>query len=360
MSTSRFQEHLSSEFLPSEVSDSVYARPTSRVGSRDATDIITQIREATSAPSPLTSYLKDPAVISALDASDTSGSHRHSSSSRSRHSSSILGVILAEEERQAHYLKSMLRSTGDRLDREMRRGNQTLTRAEQSEARVRELTARVTAAESGKHYAELEAARAKEEIKRHQLQIESLETELRRLRADVALLERQRNEADDSAARARDTARKFQLELRTLQAVEAGRDEGQRFGIRKWFNSGHMEGYDTGHSQGFESGREEGFEQGRDYGFTEGQELGIKQGKKIGRQDGYDEGWEQGRRAEREHALQTFDDFLAAEINPHDDETKKQANRWSSWMRRATTSPPTKSVWLRRPIYTESPETLHR
>ena len=326
MSTSRFQEHLSSEFLPTEVADSVYTRPTSTVGStRDGTDIITQIREATSAPSPLTSYLKDPAVISALDASDGTGSHRHSSSSsRSRRSSSILGVVLAEEERQAHHLKSMLRSTGDRLDREMRRANQAVTRAEQSEARVRELTSRVTAAESGKHYAELEASSAQEEIKRHQLQIQSLEMELRRLRSDVALLERQRNEAEESATRARDTARKFQLELRTLQAEDAGRDEGQRFGIRKWFNSGHMEGYDTGYAEGFESGREEGFEHGREYGFTEGQELGIKQGEKIGRQDGYDEGWEEGRGAERDHALQTFDNFFNAEVDPHDHEV-------SSW-----------------------------
>ena len=325
MSTSRFQEHLSSEFLPSDVSDSVYTRPASSVGStRDRADIITQIREATSAPSPLTSYLKDPAVISALDSSDGSGSHRHSSSSsRSRRSSSILGVVLAEEERQAHQLKSMLRSTGDRLDREMRRSSQAITRAEQSEARVRELTSRVTAAESGKHYAELEASGAKEEIRRHQLQIESLETELRRLRADVALLERQRNEADESAARARDTARKFQVELRAAEDKGAGRDEGRRFGMRKWFNSGHIEGYDSGYTDGLESGWGEGFEQGREYGLAEGQKLGITQGRRVGRHDGYDEGWEEGRRAERDHALQTFDDFFAAEVDPQDYEVSR-------------------------------------
>ncbi|KAG1716639.1 hypothetical protein ID866_517 [Astraeus odoratus] len=360
MNTSRFQEHLS-DLSPSEASD--HPRLTSRRDLRDGTDIITQIREATSAPSPLTSYLKDPAVISALDASDGtdhSRSHRHSSSSRSRHSSSILGLVLAEEEKQAHHLKSVLRSTGDRLDREIRRGNQTLARAEQAEARVRELTSRVTAAESGRHYAELEATRAKEEIKRHQLRIESLETEIRRLQSDVALLERQRNEADESASRARDTARKFQLELRTVQARETGRDEGQRFGMHKWFNSGRMEGYDAGHAQGFQSGHDEGFEEGREYGFVEGQEIGIRQGQKIGKQEGYDEGWEQGRRVAREDALQAFDELFTAEIDQHDNETKKQAKRWSNWMRRATSPPVPKPKWPRRPLYADVPQVQHR
>ncbi|KAH7888602.1 hypothetical protein F5I97DRAFT_1935098 [Phlebopus sp. FC_14] len=240
-----------------------------------------QIREATTAPSPLILYLKDPAVISALD-----------------------------EEKQAHNLKTMLRLTGEKLDRESRRAKQAVARAEQAESRVQELTARLSKAESGKHMVELEAARAQEEIKRRQLQIESLEREVKRLQADVSLLERQRNEADESAARSRDTARKFQMELWTLQAKETGRMEGQRFGVHKWFKTGQIEGWDAGHTEGFESGREDG--------FTEGHEVGLKQGRKVGRQEGFDEGWEQGRREEREHALQAFDEFFAAEVDPHD------------------------------------------
>ncbi|KAG6375453.1 hypothetical protein JVT61DRAFT_3011 [Boletus reticuloceps] len=333
MNTSRFHEHLASDLSnddqypePSLVTrPSDYPEPATRTEPRDGSDIIAQIREATSAPSPLTSYLKDPAVINAIDSPEAKGSHsrsqRHSSSStrsRAPRSSSILGLVLAEEEKQAHKLKSLLRSTGDRLDREMRRANQAVSRAERAESRVHELSARVSNAESSKYVVELEAARAREEIKRYKIQIESLERDVKRLQADVTLLEKQRNEADECAARARDTARKFQMELRNLQARHVGREEGLRYGMHKWFKTGRIEGFDTGHADGYESGRNEGYDEGREQGFSEGQEIGLKQGRKIGRQEGLDQGWEQGRREEREHALQAFDDFFVAEIDERD------------------------------------------
>lgn len=324
MNTSRFYEHLAS--------DDQHPESTARNDLRDHADIIAQIREATSAPSPLTGYLRDPAVISAIDSPEGSRPHRqrHSSSStRSREprSSSILGLVLAEEEKQAHKLKSLLRSSGDRLDREIRRANQAVARAELAESRAQELTARVSKAESGKYVVELEAARAKEEIKRYQLQIENLERDVKRLQADVTLLEKQRNEADESAARARDTARKFQMELRNVQARHVGREEGLRYGMHKWFKTGQIEGHDVGHAEGYEAGRNEGYDEGREQGFTEGQGIGLKQGRKIGRQEGFDEGLEQGRREERQHALQAFDAFFAAEIDERDQVVSKSRDR---------------------------------
>jgi len=356
MSSSRFHEHLASEFSV----DVEHPERVSKGDLNNRADIIAQIREATSAPSPLTRYLKDPAVINVLDGAESSHtkSQRHSSSTRSReprHSSSIMGLVLAEEEKQAHKLKSLLRSTGDRLDREIRRADQTVARAEHAESRVLELTARVSKAESSKYLVELEAARAKEEIKRHQLQIEALEREVKRLQGDVALLEKQRNEAEESGARARDTARGFQIELKNLQAKGSGRGEGRRAGMHQWFDTGRIEGWDAGHVEGFESGRTEGFDEGREHGFGEGRNVGLKQGRKIGKQEGFDEGWEQGRREEREHALQAFDDFFAAEIDEQDYVTKKQAQRWSDWMRRSTPVTVSKPMWLSRPLYTESP-----
>ncbi|KAH7925944.1 hypothetical protein BV22DRAFT_1112023 [Leucogyrophana mollusca] len=229
-----------------------------------------------------------------------------------------MGLVLAEEEKQAHHLKAMLRTTGDRLAHEIRRSNHAESRAEQAENRAREMTVRATAAETGKHYAELDAARAKEEIKRYQMQIESLEREVKRLQNNVSLLEKQRNEADDSAARARDTARKFQMELMSQQAREEGREEGRRSGMQKWFKTGRAEGWDAGRADGFEDGREEGFDEGRQFGIEEGRGLGMQTGRKIGRKEGYEEGREQGRREEREHALQAFDHFLLTEVDEHD------------------------------------------
>lgn len=315
MSASRFYEHLASDLS----NDDQHPEPSRRSDLREHTDIIAQIREATSAPSPLTGYLKDPAVISAIDSPEgsRSRSQRHSSSttrSKEPRASSILGLVLAEEEKQAHKLKSLLRSTGDRLDREIRRANQAVSRAEHAESRVHELSARVSKAESSKYVVELEATRATEEIKRYKLQIERLERDVKRLQADVALLEKQRNEADESAARARDTARKFQMELRSVQAREVGREEGLRYGMHRWFRTGRIEGFDAGRAEGYGSG----YEEGREDGVAEGQETGLKQGRKIGRQEGFDDGWEQGRREEREHALQAFDDFFAAEIDERD------------------------------------------
>ncbi|KAG9316711.1 hypothetical protein JVU11DRAFT_2771 [Chiua virens] len=330
MSTSRFHEHLASDFS----NDDLHPEPARKSDLRDQTDIIAQIREATSAPSPLTGYLKDPALINAIDGAEAgrSRSQRQSSSSTGRsreprsRTSSILGLVLAEEEKQAHKLKSLLRSTGDRLDREIRRANQAVSRAEHAESRTHELTTRVSNAESSKYVLELETARAKEEIKRYQMQIETLERDVKRLQADVALLERQRNEADESAARARDTARKFQMEFRNVQARQAGREEGMRYGMDKWFKTGRIEGFDAGHVEGYDNGRGDGYEEGRQYGFVEGQEIGLKQGRKIGRQNGFDEGWEQGRKEERQHALQVFDDFFATEIDDGDQAVSRTHN----------------------------------
>lgn len=320
MNTSRFHEHLASEFSNDD-------QPTAPAGKHDLYDstdiIISQIREATSAPSPLTGYLKDPAVIDAIDSPEGTRSRsqkhpRSSGRSREPRSSSVLGLVLAEEEKQAHKLKTLLRLTGDRLDREIRRANQAVSRAEHAESRVHELAARVSKAESSKYVTELEAARTKEEIKRYKLQIEGLERDVKRLQADVALLEKQRNEADEGASRARDTARKFQMELRNVQARQIGREEGARYGMDKWFKTGRIEGWDAGHAEGYGTGRDEGYEEGRKDGVAEGQEIGRKQGRKIGRQEGFDDGWEQGRREEREHALRAFDDFFTTEIDERD------------------------------------------
>ncbi|KAG2150462.1 hypothetical protein DEU56DRAFT_851000 [Suillus clintonianus] len=227
-------------------------------------------------------------------------------------------LVVAEEEKQAHHLRSTLRSTGDRLDQEMRRAKQAESKTEFAELRVRELTVRVSAAETGKRYAELDAARANEEIRRHLMCIESLEKQVKQLQADVRVLERQRNEADDSASRARDTARKFQIELGKQQAKEKGIEENAIYGRKKWFVTGHNEGWDAGHAEGFDDGREDGFEEGRRYGIREGRELGFKQGRKMGRKEAFENGREQGWHEEHERAVRAFDEFFATEVDEKD------------------------------------------
>lgn len=49
----------------------------------------------------------------------------------------MLSLVLVEEERQAHHMKAVLRSTGDRLEYEVRRADQAELRAACAESRAR-------------------------------------------------------------------------------------------------------------------------------------------------------------------------------------------------------------------------------
>lgn len=354
MSPSRFHEHLTSGL------DSDVNLPTSppqpskgKMPDNHRIDVMAQIRAATMTPSPLKVLLKDPAVINTLHNADGKKSRRQSSSSQHREphysASTLMSLVVAEEEKQVHHLRSTLRSTGDRLDQEMRRAKQAESKAEFAELRARELTVRVSAAETGKRYAELDAERTNEDIRRYQMRIESLEKQVTKLQADIRVLERQRNEADESASRARDTARKFQIELSKQQAKEKVIEEGPIYGRKKWFVTGHNEGWDAGHAEGFDDGREDGFEQGRQYGIQEGRESGFKQGRKMGWREGFENGREHGRHEERQLALHPLD-----EVDENDHKAQKKAQPLNERMQRSLSPAQLGPVWLKRPLYHDS------
>jgi flagellar biosynthesis/type III secretory pathway protein FliH len=333
MSPSRFHEHLASGL------DSDLNLPTSstepskgKIPDSNRIDVMAQIRTATMTPTPLQELLKDPAVINTLYHTDGKKSRRQSSSSPRYSASTLMSLVVAEEEKQAQHLRSTLRSTGDRLDQEMRRANQAESKAEFAELRTQDLTIRLSAAETGKHYAELDALRANEEIRRHQMRIESLEKQVTKLQADIRLLERQRNEADESASRARDTARKFQIELSKQQAKEKVVEESSIYGRKKWFVTGHNEGWDAGYAEGFDDGREDGFEEGRQYGVREGRESGFKQGHKTGRKEGFENGREQ-------------------EVDENDYTAQKKVQQWNERKQRSSSPAQLGPIWLKRPLY---------
>lgn len=333
MSPSRFHEHLASGL------DSDLNLPTSstepnkgKIPDSNRIDVMAQIRTATMTPTPLQELLKDPAVINTLYHTDGKKSRRQSSSSPRYSASTLMSLVVAEEEKQAQHLRSTLRSTGDRLDQEMRRAKQAESKAEFAELRTQDLTIRLSAAETGKHYAELDALRANEEIRRHQMRIESLEKQVTKLQADIRLLERQRNEADESASRARDTARKFQIELSKQQAKEKVVEESSIYGRKKWFVTGHNEGWDAGYAEGFDDGREDGFEEGRQYGVREGRESGFKQGHKTGRKEGFENGREQ-------------------EVDENDYTAQKKVQQWNERKQRSSSPAQLGPIWLKRPLY---------
>ena len=88
-------------------------------------------------------------------------------------------MVIAEEERQNSTLRSILQSTNDRLEYEVRRADLAEHRAESAETRAREAYARAAALASAKHQTDIELARAQEEIKRYRLQLETAHGELR-------------------------------------------------------------------------------------------------------------------------------------------------------------------------------------
>lgn len=305
-------------------------------------DPLYELREVSSSPTPLSGMLQDPGLLRTLigprksrrgsASSQRSGSRERTASERSRDprrsrkegdAAGMLTLMLAEEERQAHHLKAVLRTTGDRLESEMRRADLAEERARNAEGRAREASTRATASEAARHQAELEATRAREEITRYRMLAEAAEREVRKAESDVQRLERLRNDAEQAAADARDMARKAQQALREWQAREEGRLEGMRLEVRRRYEDGREDGFEDGRAEGYEAGRAEGFEEGkaegmhagRTEGLASGRLTGFDEGRQVGYSEGLKEGYERGRKEERTHALEAFDKFMDRELD---------------------------------------------
>ncbi|EMD37737.1 hypothetical protein CERSUDRAFT_83469 [Gelatoporia subvermispora B] len=359
-------------------------------------------------PSPLEQLARDPALLSGIVSHrktrrGSTGSRtpqREHSRDRGRsgkevrrekkdsEAASLLTVMFAEEERQTHHLKAVLRSTSERLDYEARRADQAELRARTAETQAHESSTRASNAESARHAAELDTARAREEVKRYQLLIEAAERETRRLQAELQRQERLRAEAEQSATEVRETARVAQQALREYQARDSGRAERRRAEVQKNYNDGREDGFEDGRATGYEAGYDEGFQAGKDEGFQSGHRegfdtgmlTGFEEGKKAGWSEGFAEGKDQGQREERERALEAFDRFVETELDRRSMMTVVSHDRTEKWLecyapsREASPSPkpvpppslPTEPspvpvpVWLHRRLHypAEAPSAL--
>lgn len=303
-------------------------------------DTLSEVREATDSPTPLSELLHDPIALKSLighkkvrRASEAGSSRERSEKTREGRrkekdrekdsdATSILTLVLAEEERQAHHLKALLRNTGERLESEMRRADSAEKRAFAAESQAREVMTRLSRAETTQHSSELEVVRLREELAGSRAQLDSLDRELRRAQNDVVRLERAKSESERNAAEERDNARRAQHALREWQAREEGRQEGRELELMRRYNDGRddgfedgrNEGYDAGHTEGFDEGHEEGYAEGRQEGYNAGRLAGFEEGKNVGWSEGFQEGLDRGRKEERENALRAFDKFVAAEF----------------------------------------------
>lgn len=311
---------------------------------------MSQVREAWYTPSPLVEILQDPYLSKQLTTPrrasrrpSTSTLERSQSRSRKDDRSdapSVLNIVLAEEERQVNHLKSLLRSAGDRLETEIRRADQVESRAQFAESRTMELQIRLSTAETARHQSELDAARAKEEVRRHQMQLEMSERELQRVRSSVTNLTRQKEDAEREANKAREQSRDYLQKIREYEAREDGREEGRRIGQRKGYNAGWEEcwpvAHAEGHGIGYEKGRSEGYAEGHAKGHKAGRGAGHEATRKRAKTEGYNEGVERGRKVERERALDAFDKLLADEV----DEDSVPRDRTELWVRESLKNTP--------------------
>ncbi len=302
-------------------------------------DPLIELKDITASPTPLSEMLQNPGILRSLvgrkksrrgSVSSQHSGDRERKSDRGKDTrktkkdsdtASILTLVLAEEERQAHQLKAVLRTTGDRLEAEIRRADQAEERARSAEARARDSSTRAAVAEQARHQAELDSARAREEITRYRIQAESAERDVRKIEAEVQRLERLKREAEEIASDAKESARKAQQALREWQAREEGRMEGIRVEMRRRYEDGREDGFEDGRAEGYESGRAEGYEEGkaegihtgRTEGLASGRLRGFEEGKQVGREEGFKEGYELGRKEERANALEAFDRFMDKE-----------------------------------------------
>ena len=275
---------------------------------------MSQIRDVASSPSTLTEFLQDPAVINTLTGNKTRKKSKtrggSSSPRREPHGSSsttMMGLVLAEEERQVNHLKAVLKTTGDRLEQEIKKGDRAEQRAERAEARAMEMASRISIAEAGQHTAELHSVRLKEEIQRLHMHVETMKGVLRRAQEDVDRIEGKRAQAEESAEKSRGVAKKFQMALNDFHAEEEAREEARRKEIQRW--------YDIGRQEGWDAGREDGFDEGEQEGYQDGKRSGLEEGRRASRDRAWDQGREQGRKEERQNALKAFEKFLRDEMH---------------------------------------------
>ena len=227
----------------------------------------------------------------------------------------VLTVVLAEEERQVNHLRSLLRTTADRLEDERVRANQAENRADFNESRVRELQMKLSNSEAAKHSEELETERARDETHRFKMQMDMMEREVQRLRNSLSNMTKKKDEAERDASEAHDTARKAEQRLREYEAEQGGREEGRRLASKKNYDAGWRECWPVAH----EEGRTQGYEQGHGEGYVRGRSEAkltfYEEGRTKGKMEGYQEGIERGMREERDRALEEFDKFLEEEVS---------------------------------------------
>jgi len=279
-------------------------------------DFIAQLREATNSPSTITRLLQDPTLLS-QESAENLKERKLKSRSRSRqkeHRSPLVAAIaIAEEEKRAKQLKSLLRESGELLEYEMRRAEEAMARADFAERREREALARAKAAEDARFEMENEALRVERELRHHQIELEGSQRETARLKEDIHDMQREMEELQDAESGAQRSLRGYELAWKEMEI------QTSEYAIE----------VQAIVDKSYKDGREDGYEDG----YEDGHKAGVREGVKKGRKEGLREGREQGRIEEKRNALEAFDHFLAEDSN--DGKRSPRIRRWAQSVYRA-------------------------
>ncbi|KAF9049826.1 hypothetical protein BJ165DRAFT_1454083 [Panaeolus papilionaceus] len=283
-------------------------------------DIVMQGRVASASPSPLIRILQDPSLLSRrrskekiedskAEISKKDRARKASRSPRREHRSQVVvALAIAEEERQASHLKSLLRTSTDRLETEMRNSRDAKMHAEFCELREKDALTRANRAETERESMRVDKNKAERAANEYLGELQLVQLELKRMRAELEETKRELEQAEKRERRSTEALREEQ-DLSTQAMIQhMARENAYRAALQTYL----------------EGGREEGYQEGYDVGYEDGRKAGVKEGRMKGRKEGLKEGIEQGRAEERKNAMDALDEFLKKE-----DSASERTRRWA-------------------------------
>ncbi|KAF8919765.1 hypothetical protein CPB85DRAFT_1429254 [Mucidula mucida] len=284
--------------------------PSCYNGDLPAENLIQQLREA--AESPTRTLQQRHLTSSPPPPPSKSRSKSRSPRRRSGHKQSIEHIYRGGEWETAS-LKHLLRSTGDRLEHEVRRADEAIARAEYAQLQADQTFDRYTAAHQACNDMELRARHAENEVATCRRQLELSEDRVRQLEDRCTDLEGEREEASQRTSTLKKEVRDLQLSVRSHEARDKGWEEGVKIGMMKRLNEERQKLWNAGYAEGSKVARSSA----------------MKEGIRIGRREGLMEGREQGRNEERRNALEAFQVFLNEEMDGTDEWRSEWTRRWT-------------------------------
>jgi len=217
-------------------------------------DFVAHARQAIDSPSPLVRLLDDPTLFPKTSKRDMKRKGR----SPDHRSTIVAELALKEEERQAIHLKSLLRTSTNQLEEEMRRAEEANMRADFAECREKATASRLQTVESERDQARRDSNRFQRDLNNYQMQLEEALRQVHLLQTELEEVGRDFEEMDRHS---RTTA---QLQDASMQAIETQirrREEDWQKSLDEAFENGRADGCAAGYQTGYEAGRRHGIKE---------------------------------------------------------------------------------------------------